>query len=168
RSTAPSVIDGWAYLRQAQAGAVAKDEAAGLVVTIDVGEADDIHPGDKKTVGQRMALHALADVHGQDVVADGPVAQQAERTDTGVRITFEHATGLRLNERHGNPSQTFAISDADGTWYWARPMVEDGAIVLTSDAKQPTTVRYAMQINPPSVLYNAAGLPAVPFEIEVD
>lgn len=165
RSSDPAVNDGWAQLREAQRQ-VATDANNGLATAIDIGEAGDIHPRNKQDVGQRLALLALRDVYGQDVIARGPTATQASVEDGKVTITFESAEGLELR---GDGSAAFAVGDAQGNWAWATPKVEGDAIVLAVDGiGAPAIVRYAWQINPPTPLYNAAGLPATPFELKVE
>ena len=90
--TAPIESD-WANLRDAQRRAVAADPHAALVVTIDVGEAGDLHPGNKRDVGRRLARAARHVVYGDAIAPSGPVAQSARREPDGVVVTFADVTG---------------------------------------------------------------------------
>ena len=165
RSADANVAPGWADLREAQRE-VAGDPGNGLAVTIDVGDAGDIHPRDKHTVGDRLARVALHDVYGdKGVVADGPTLASATVSGGNVVLKFDHADGLTLK---GDAAQTFAVAGADGRFVWATPTVKGDTLVLDVDSvSDPKTVRYAWQMNPPAPLYNAAGLPAVPFEAKL-
>ena len=165
RSDDPNAGAGWADLREAQTE-VSRDAGNGLAVTLDVGEAGDIHPRDKQTVGKRLALVALRDVYGKHgVAAEGPTLQSATLDGGKVVLAFDHGDGLKLD---GDAARAFAVGGADGRFVWATPGVEGSTIVLRfTGVDRPTAVRYGWQMNPPAPLYNAAGLPAVPFEAKV-
>ena len=166
RSDDPNGRPGWALIRDAQRKTAADVPGVGLAVTIDVGEADDVHPRDKQSVGDRLARLALRDVYGRDVAADGPTLRSATRDGESVVLRFDHAAGLTLI---GPADQTFAVAGDDGRFAWATPTVEGDAVRLTCPAvAEPRVVRYAWQMNPPAPLYNGAGLPAVPFEARVE
>ena len=165
RSTDPNVAPGWALLRDAQRQ-VADEAGNGLAVAVDIGDAVTIHPLDKQDVGRRLALLALRDAYGKgDVVARGPTLASATAGDGTITLAFDHADGLTLD---GPAGQTFAVGGDDGKFVWATPKVEGDKVVLGyTGVASPKVVRYAWQNNPPAPLFNAAGLPAVPFEIKV-
>ena len=166
RSDDPNAGAGWADLREAQAE-VSRDPGNGMAVILDVGEAGDIHPRDKQTVGDRLARVALRDVYGKsDVMAQGPTLKSAKASGGGkVTLQFNDAKGLTLT---GDAAQAFAVCGADGKFAWATPAVKGDAVELSfSGVGTPTVVRYGWQMNPPAPLCNAAGLPAVPFEVKV-
>src|ERR1044072_4198724 len=71
--------EAWSHIREAQRRTALSTKEAGLIVTIDVGEARDIHPKNKLDVGQRMARWALAEVYGRKMTGTGAVVQQVER-----------------------------------------------------------------------------------------
>ena len=157
--------DGWAELREAQALTAATVPNSGLAVTVDVGEADDIHPKDKKSVGHRLALLALAKDYGEDVVFSGPVYRSMSVAGNKVYLAFDHVVGgLELKEmaRSG-----FAVAGEDRQWKWAQAEVSDGTVVVWSDeVAKPVAVRYAWAMNPYATLFNSEGLPAVPFRTD--
>lgn len=156
---------GWADVREVQAQVAETVPNSGLAVVIDKGDAVDIHPKDKRTVGERLALRALAGHYGSRIPFSGPVLKAVEKMPGALRLRFDHvegglvATGDRLEE--------FAISGVDGKWTWADARI-DGDTVIVSSAKvpEPENVRYAWQSNPKATLFNRAGLPAVPFRTD--
>jgi sialate O-acetylesterase len=156
----------WAETREAQAMAMELGKV-GLAVTIDIGEGDDIHPKNKQDVGLRLALAALHQTYGlTDVVHSGPMYKKHEAKDGQVKVYFDHAKGLTAK---GGEVKGFSVAGADGKHAWAQGRIEGDAVVLTSaKVAKPVAVRYAWADNPACNLYNAAGLPAVPFRTDVD
>ena len=158
----------WAELREAQTKTLSLPKT-GQAVTIDIGEARDIHPRNKQDVGKRLALAAMKVVYGMDVVYSGPMYEQMNVDGGKIRLSFEHAAGL--NAKGGKPTG-FAIAGSDRKWVWAEAKIEGNEVVVWSDAvKEPVAVRYGWATNPqegPSTanLYNAAGLPASPFRTD--
>jgi sialate O-acetylesterase len=155
--------DAWAELREAQAMAAAEDPDSGLALTIDVGDANDIHPKDKKTVGHRLASIALNRVYGRSNEFLGPVYDGFAVNGGEVTVSFEHAAGLKASDLGHN----FALAGADHVWHWAEASIAGEAVVLRCpDVPHPVAVRYAWQSNPRADLYNGAGYPAVPFRTD--
>jgi sialate O-acetylesterase len=149
----------WAGLREAQTALLTEPKTA-MVVAIDTGEWNDIHPVDKRTLGSRMALAARALVYGEKVEYRGPVLHRLQAQGTSLLLSFHHT-------EHGlvvKPGKAFAIAGADGQFVWADVSLEDGQIRLSHpQIPAPTQVRYGHADNPDAVLYNSAGLPASPF-----
>lgn len=165
--TGPEDTGVWPTVRAGQSAALALPNTAEAVI-LDVGEAEDIHPRDKQTVGHRLSLAARALVYGEDdVVYSGPRYRDVEVADGRVTVTFEHVGG-GLATRSGEPLGGFALADADGQWHWANARIEGDGVVVWSDAvDRPTALRYAWADNPTSAtLVNAEGLPAAPFHVE--
>ena len=163
RRTQPGTTDGWAELREAQAATAQLIRNTGLAVTIDTGEADNIHPADKQPVGERLALAALAGHYRVDVPAKGPSLRAIERRPGALLLHFEHVgDGLEVR---GETLGEFAIAAADKAWHWAEARIEDKDTVVVSspDVASPVFVRYAWQSNPLATLFNSHGLPAAPF-----
>jgi len=154
--------DGWAELREAQALTAATVPNCGLAVTIDTGDADNIHPTQKKIVGERLALDALGLAYGKNVPCQGPTYRAIERDGHALRIHFDHCDdGLKCR---GGKLGEFSVAGADRTWHWADAKIDGDTVVVSSaEVPDPVAVRYAWQSNPLATLYNGAGLPAVPF-----
>ncbi len=162
-ANAPSPI---AELRDAQTRA-ARGPNTGMALTIDIGDADNVHPRNKQDVGKRLALLALKQVYEKDVVASGPVFSAFEVKGGEVRIRFDNcAGGLRTSD--GTAPRGFAIAGADNVFHWADARIENDVVALTcKDVAEAYRVRYAWAENPDSNLCNGAGLPGAPFSIDL-
>ncbi len=155
----------WAILRESQAAALDLPNV-GQAVAIDIGEADDIHPRNKQEVGRRLALAARKIAYGEELISSGPIYQNHEVKDGRIIVSFEHlGGGLRVDNPYGYVN-AFAIAGADKQFVWAKAILRDNQVVVWHDAiKEPQYLRYAWAGNPADAnLYNAAGLPAAPFQ----
>ncbi len=154
--------DAWAELREAQDFTAHSVKNSGLALTIDLGDANDIHPKDKKEVGERLALLALAKHYGKQVSSSGPRFVAAEKVEGALKLRFDQ--DLVVN---GDKPEEFAIAGEDRKWHWAEAKIAGNTVVLSSpEVPKPTAARYAWQANPKSTLFNTAGLPAVPFRTD--
>lgn len=158
----------WAKLRQAQLNASILPNT-GLAVAIDLGEWNDIHPGNKKPVGERLALAAQKLAYGETkIVYSGPVFKSAKVEEDKVLLTFDHVgSGLIAND--GEPLRWFALAGAGKEFQWVDAKIVGTQVVLSAEnIEHPVYVRYAWADNPDQVnLYNKEGLPASPFEAEL-
>jgi len=153
----------WAELREAQNMTLSVPNT-GMAVTIDIGDADNIHPRNKKEVGRRLALDALAKAYGKPVEYSGPVFESMEICNGQAELTFSHAKGLRTN---GGPLTGFAVAGADRVFVWADAVIKGTHVLVSSDEVScPVAVRYAWGDNPKCNVYNKAGLPASPFRTD--
>lgn len=157
---------GWAVLRAEQLLCLSTTNTA-MAVTIDVGEHNDLHPQDKKTVGERLALGARRLVYGEDIVSSGPICTGMERIGKAVHLQFDHV-GSGLIARGGVLSG-FAVCGADGKFLPAQAVIDGDQIIVTHERiSDPVHVRYAWADNPQGAnLYNMEGLPASPFTTEM-
>jgi len=164
RSATP-VDDPWAETRESQAVAAASVPNSCLAVTIDTGDADNIHPKDKQPVGERLALCALAHYYGKNVVYSGPILDSVERLPGAIRLHFAHTEGGLVVK--GTKPEEFAIAGEDRKWYSADAHLDGDTVVVSSPSvPDPKEVRYAWQSNPAATLFNSAGLPAGPFRTD--
>lgn len=162
----PNAPDDWAELRAAQDLTARTVKNTGLAVTIDIGDAADIHPKNKRDVGNRLALIALDQHYGKKQPFSGPQFAKLEKIPGGLKIHFTHADG-GLSVK-GEKLEEFAICGADKKWHWANAKIEGDTVVVSSpEVPQPVAVKYAWQANPKATLFNGAGLPAVPFQTNV-
>jgi sialate O-acetylesterase len=160
--------EAWSHVREAQRLTAASVPRTGLIVTIDIGEARDIHPKNKLDVGKRMARWALADVYKQKIVKSGPVFQKAEVKDSKIVVTFSEV-GSTLKLRTGSKPEEFAIAGSDHKWYWAEAKIvgRNRVEVWSPQVSQPVAVRYAFNNNPRNPnLTNDTGIPAGPFRTD--
>jgi sialate O-acetylesterase len=166
-----SKVSSWARLRDEQRQAM-EIPATGMVVTCDIGEYNDLHPQDKKTVALRLARWIRRDIFSEDIEPCGPMIDRVVREGDRLRLYFTHIGG-GLMAKHGE-LQTFMISGTDGVYYEARAEVDQNTILVyqaeqVHDRKirNPVSVRYAWSDNPEGAnLYNKEGLPASPFMIK--
>jgi len=155
---------GWADMRETQRKALAIPNTA-MAVAIDLGEWNDIHPLNKKDVGDRIGLAALKLAYGQDIVASGPLYRSVRIEGNKAILSFD-SIGSGLVAKDGPELRQFTIAGADGIFHSAKAEIRDDTVVVWSDeVPAPVKVRYAWASNPQGAnLYNKEGLPASPFE----
>ncbi len=154
----------WGELREAQM-MTATQPGNGLAVTIDIGDAIDIHPRNKQEVGGRLALWARARVYDEDLPYSGPWYKSMAVEGGKIRLSFDHTDG-GLVAKDG-ALKGFAIAGEDRKWVWAEAVIDGDTVVVSSpQVAAPVAMRYAWAENPPCNLYNGAGLPAVPFRTD--
>ena len=156
----------WAAFREAQAKSLAVPNTA-MAVAIDVGEWNDIHPDQKKPVGERLALAAEKIAYGENIVYAGPVYQSQTIEGNKIVISFINtASGLTTNDSEA-PAE-FAIAGADEKFVWADATIKDDKIIVSNDeVPDPKYVRYAWADSPVNPnLINKEGLPAAPFRTD--
>jgi sialate O-acetylesterase len=153
--------DAWAELREAQLMALSLPKT-GMAVTIDIGDAKDIHPKNKQGVGERLALAARHVAYGEELTYSGPIYSSMKIKGDTIRIRFDHV-GSGLVAR-GGPPTGFAIAGEDGKFIWADARIEGETVVVCAPGlTRPVAVRYAWAANPFCNLFNAEGLPASSF-----
>jgi len=164
RNTKP-VDDMWAELREAQSLAL-KLPNTGMAVAIDIGEADDIHPGNKQDVGKRLALWALNKTYQKDIPFSGPLFKSYETYNGKVIIDFDNTYGGLLTSNGGKVTG-FSMAGFDQKFYWANARIDGNSIIVSCDSvPDPHSVRYAWSSNPECNLINSANLPASPFRTD--
>jgi len=154
----------WAEVREAQWRAARDVPEVFLAVGVDLGESDDVHPANKRDVGRRLALVALKNVYGRDVVCSGPRCASTAPADGAIRVSLEH-TGP-LTTRDGRAPRHFQVAGADRVFVDAEARIDgDGAVVVRAAAvPQPVAVRYAWFNDPADPnLTDSSGLPTAPF-----
>lgn len=155
----------WAALRQQQLNLLSVPYT-GMAVALDAGEWNDIHPENKKTVGERLALQARRVAYREkSLVASGPVYQSMKINGNTITVFFNN-TGSGLLAKNNAPLAMFAIAGADGKYVWAEAAIKGNTVLVWNDAiTHPVSVRYAWANNPEGAnLYNKEGLPAAAFE----
>lgn len=154
----------WAELREAQLETLSLP-ATGMAVSIDIGDADDIHPKNKQEVGNRLARLALRRLYGRAVPDSGPLYREMRVESDRIRLFFDHAYG-GLEARNG-ALRGFAVAGEDRRFRWADAAIDgDTVVVWSPEIEDPVAARYGWADNPACNLYNAAGLPASPFRTD--
>jgi sialate O-acetylesterase len=154
----------WAIVREAQRRSLSVANTA-MVVTVDIGDPDNVHPADKQTVGARLALAARALAYGENVEYSGPLYRQATPDGENMRVWFDHAANGLVAK--GGDLQGFEIAGEDRHFVAANARI-DGKTVVAGSARvaEPKYVRYGWANAPVVNLFNADGLPASPFTSE--
>ena len=131
----------------------------GMAVTIDIGNPTNIHPADKQSVGQRLALAARSIAYGEKVEFSGPLFRQAGVDGHDMRVWFDHAEGLTA--KGGGTPEGFEIAGADRKYQPATAKLDGSSVVVSSpEVLEPRYVRYGWKDVPTVNLFNSAGLPA--------
>jgi sialate O-acetylesterase len=155
-----------AELREAQAAALSI-VATGMASAIDLGERNDVHPRNKQDVAHRLVLAAINAAYGESVVYSGPTYQSMQIEPGQIRLELSNTgSGLRVV---GSPRELrgFAIAAQAGPFVWARARVEGNDVIVSSESvPNPARVRYDWRNTPDGNLYNAEGLPALPFRTD--
>ncbi|MBJ7258522.1 MAG: hypothetical protein JHD33_03205 [Chthoniobacterales bacterium] len=168
RAAQPS-DSGRTRVREAQAQVARELPDCALAVTIDLGEAGDIHPLNKADVGRRLALAALEKVYRKDIVGSGPVHRSVVFREGKAIVEFDSVGGGLVGGKDGKRDavEGFALAGEDRSWHWATARIEgDRGLVSSDSVPAPVALRYAWADNPPASLYNKEGLPAVPFRTD--
>jgi sialate O-acetylesterase len=165
-SSQPVTNEPWPALREAQLFTVRSVPATGLAVTIDIGERQ-VHPGNKKDVGHRLALAALDVAYHLNGPSTGPLYLSCRADGDHISITFDHI-GSGLTMRKGmNSLAGFAIAGFDRKFVAADARIVGDTVVVRSAAiPSPAAVRYLWANNPSASLFNLDGLPASPFRTD--
>lgn len=167
-STEPGTQDYWALLQDRQRLLLDTTPKTGMAIINDVGEANDIHPKDKKTVGDRLARWALAKTYGRNSVPSGPLYHTSQSKGKTMSVTFQYV-GKGLQSRDGKNLKRFEIAGSNRVWHWADAKITapDTIRVSSSKVKNPVAVRYAWASNPEGAnLANSEDLPASIFRTD--
>lgn len=155
----------WSKIRSAQMKAYRTVKNTGIAVITDCGEFDNIHPLDKKPVGERLCLQAEKLVYGMDVKAFGPMFRSYIIKDGGIEVSLDYAeNGLTPK---GEAKQCFEIAGADGEFTEAEYKIDENdsskIFVYSDKVNEPKYVRYNWFNYMESFLVNETGIPLAPF-----
>jgi sialate O-acetylesterase len=157
----------WAELREAQTNTLSLPNT-GQAVIIDIGEGRDIHPRNKRTVGDRLARHALAKDYGFNIASESPRYSKMEISGGKVHVTFDHVSAGGLYAFDVPEVKGFDIAGADGVFRRATASIKGKNQVVVShpDIAEPVAVRYGWAENPVLNLFDRNGLPVTPFRTD--
>ncbi|MEM7143707.1 MAG: sialate O-acetylesterase [Verrucomicrobiota bacterium] len=158
---------GWPVIREQMMKIWEDGENMGTVVTIDVGDATDIHPKNKMPVGERLAIFARGDAYDEDIVYSGPVFKRLKVKGDTAALSFDHAGG-GLKSSDGEALRWFEIAGEDMEFVPATAEIKGKRVVVKGDGvTTPVAVRYAWTNNPENPNFvNAEGLLASPFRTD--
>lgn len=158
----------WAFLREAQTQTL-DQENVGMACIIDIGDALDIHPINKRDVAHRLALNALHFDYGKDIEYAGPRMNNVEMNGAKAIVTFNHvADGLTISDKYGYITG-FAVAGADKVFYYAKASkISPNKVEVTCDkVSDIKSVRFLWADNPGEItLFNSIMLPAEPFRTD--
>jgi hypothetical protein len=155
-----------AEIREAQLLALKTIPNSGMVVTTDIGDAKNIHPIDKQTVGKRLGLIARAQTYNEpNLVYSGPIYNHMKINKKRIQIYFDYAnSGL---SKKGELVKEFEIAGEDRVFYPAEAEIKANTVVVSSSkVKKPIAVRFAWKAVPEPNLFNTENLPASPFRTD--
>lgn len=177
-SNDPGVVENWALMRESQTKCLEIPNTH-MAVTIDIGQAGDIHPFNKYDVGERLAALAMHHVYGKsEVIPGGPMFKGMTIEGGKATLAFTGlGGGLMVGSKEkrgpalaqpGGKLQRFAVAGADKKWVWADAVIEGETVNVSSpQVPVPVAVRYAFSSNPEGAnLYNRDGFPAAPFRTD--
>jgi sialate O-acetylesterase len=164
--TAPTE-SGWAAVREAERAAVAQDAHAGLAVTIDIGDAHNLHPTNKQDVGRRLARAARHLIYGESISPSGPVALSVTHSDGKIAVKFDDVEQGLVAYSHDSPIGFELCADTPGSCRYAEARIEGVQALLSAPTGSPTRVRYCWADSPVCTLFDGSGLPAGPFELRI-
>jgi len=153
-----------AEMRESQLLGTLSEPNTGVAVTLDVGDAKDIHPRNKRPVGERLALLARAMVYGERIECMGPIYRGMTAHDGKAIVSFDHVgTGLVLRGGGG-----FEVRGETGEYVPAQVAATgtDELTVWADAVKEPVAVRYAWAPVPQISLHGSEGLLASPFRTD--
>ncbi len=152
------------YLRDAQRRTLSLPNT-GMAVTLDIGNFKNIHPVNKKDVGDRLALWALKNNYLKEIVCSGPLYLSHEIIDNKIEVTFDYVgAGLVFKD---NNTKGFEICGNDMQFLEAEAYIDNNIVVVTHpQINYPVAVRYAFRNSSEATLFNIAGLPASTFTTE--
>ena len=164
----PGIAHGWPLVQDGMRRVLAKVPKTGMAVINDVGEANDIHPKNKRTPAERLTLWALANDYGRQILFSSPLFKDSSIQGSDIVVTFDHA-GAGLKAKDGGPLKRFEIAGEDRKWFWAKADItsKDTVRVHSEDVPKPVAVRYAWAANPEGAnLVNSGDLPASVFRTD--
>lgn len=155
-----------AYLREAQLNTFLSVKNTGMVVTLDIGEKENIHPAEKQKVGERLALWALANDYGfKSIEYCGPIYKSMKIKDSKAYLEFNYAPQGVYN--FNKELTGFKIAGEDKVFYEATAQIKKGKLIVWSkEVKKPIAVRYGFQDWVNGSLFNTSGLPASSFRTD--
>ncbi|MBF9252697.1 sialate O-acetylesterase [Pontibacter sp. 172403-2] len=152
----------WPHFRDSQRRMLAQTDNTGMAVSSDVGNATNVHPTQKRQVGERLAAWALAKTYHKRVPYSGPLFQDVKFSGNQAICTFAFDKGLHTSD--GKALRGFEVAGSDLIFRKAKAQIRGGKVIVSSDkVPEPKYVRYGWQPFTTANMVNKAGLPASTF-----
>ena len=136
-----------------------------MAVTSDAGDKNDVHPKQKRQVGERLARWALADSYNQPLVKSGPLFDSIQIEGNKITVTFLHANRLQTSD--GKTVREVEIAGKDKIYKPATAIITNNTLqVWSNEVPQPHFVRYGWKSFSEGNLINGELLPASTFSNE--
>ena len=161
--TVTADAESWHEIRRVHEALAEEDENVHTIVSYDVGEPDNIHPADKKTIGERLAVAALANEYGIDIPWRSPKIKSVTRVAGGYELTFHDMKEAMVK---GKIIRGFFITDSDGKKSEA-DAIADGERIIISTPYELKAISYASKNYSIANVYNEHGLPLFPFSLDL-
>ena len=156
----------WCLIREAQLRAFNTVKNTGIAVILDCGEFNNLHPLDKKTVGERLCLQAEKLVYGKDVDAFGPLYRSYTVSGGRMTVSLDYAKGMTAKDGR---LTSFELAGEDKKFFPAEAVIEGESLVLTSaEVAKPVYARYAWGNFPEYSVFGANGIPLAPFRTSMN
>lgn len=157
----------WPWFRDSQRRLLSEIPYTGMAVSSDKGDSLDVHPKEKRPVGERLARWALCKDYHCDLLPSGPLFKKATAHEGEVFVEFEYAEGLQSAD--GKPLSCFELAEYEGVYFPAEAVVVGDKVHLSADqVKHPRYVRYGWQPFTRANLMNKDRLPASTFRSEIE
>lgn len=150
----------WPQFRDEQRKLLDEVKYGGMAVSSDIGFKNNVHPTNKKAVGERLARWALNKTYGRDIIRSGPLPLKAVYKNGRVIISFRYNKELHTSD--GKTLRGFSLNGRTD----AEAMIENGQVIVPADIK-PDHIYYGWKPYSDANLVNSAELPASTFKIEV-
>lgn len=156
----------WTWFRDSQRRLMDKIPNIHMAVSSDRGDSLDVHPRQKKDVGERLARLSLYHTYGKsNLIPSGPLYRSVDFADRKAYVSFNYSDGLKAEK--GSSIEGFEIAEVDGLFYPAQAHIEGNKVILSSDSvSNPQYVRYGWQPFTRANLVNQDNLPASTFRAE--
>lgn len=157
--------ESWGHFRDSQRRLTERIPRSGMAVSSDLGNRTDVHPRQKKEVGERLARRALADSYGKKIKKSGPLFLEVRFEEEKAIVTFGETKRLRTSDNQ--PVRDVELAGEDRIFYPAKAVIKGKQLVITSNqVNRPVFARYGWSSYSGGNLINEVGLPASTFSTE--
>jgi sialate O-acetylesterase len=158
----------WCLIREAQMRVFETVKNTGIAVIIDWGEFNEIHPKEKRPVGERLEKQALYLVYDKCSAKEafGPIYKRSVHRGNSMELHFEHAEDGFVTK---GDITGFEVAGEDKIFYPANAQIVKSQInVSAPEVAEPVYVRYLWTNYGEVTLFGANSIPVAPFRTSRD